>query len=287
MCMLSMLCECVCKTTGDGQWGIGSMQHDLTDAVQWAVRSGIADPQKICIMGASYGGYATFAGAEDGWGSGPRWGLVLLQRLLLFAACGVMSVGGTERKGLMFLHHTQILYVCVRVPFPCPPTGLAFTPQLYKCGVSFSGIANLANFVQAMPPYWAILRNRWLWRVGNVTGDEVLNRALSPAFHAKNIKASLLMGQGSNDVRVVKVRFVNHKGVGISSLCGSTRTTRSSHVLPVLAACTSGPTGYTAHAHVSAQRQGSFQVTLLHTLQCPVTCTSTRQLLPLQFVTDR
>jgi len=49
---------------GDGEWGVGSMQHDLTDAVQWAVATGIADPQRVCIMGASYGGYATFAGEQ-------------------------------------------------------------------------------------------------------------------------------------------------------------------------------------------------------------------------------
>jgi len=47
---------------GNGQWGVGAMQHDLTDAVQWAIGAGIADPAQIAIMGASYGGYATLAG---------------------------------------------------------------------------------------------------------------------------------------------------------------------------------------------------------------------------------
>jgi len=47
---------------GDGQWGIGSMQHDLTDSVQWAIDQGIADPDKVCIYGGSYGGYACLAG---------------------------------------------------------------------------------------------------------------------------------------------------------------------------------------------------------------------------------
>lgn len=46
---------------GDGQWG-QSMQDDLTDSVQWAINEGIADPEKICIFGGSYGGYATLAG---------------------------------------------------------------------------------------------------------------------------------------------------------------------------------------------------------------------------------
>lgn len=40
------------------------MQHDLTDAVEWAVREGIADPRRIAISGISYGGYASLAGAS-------------------------------------------------------------------------------------------------------------------------------------------------------------------------------------------------------------------------------
>ncbi len=47
---------------GNGEWGVGAMQHDLTDAVRWAIDQGIADAEKVCIMGGSYGGYATLAG---------------------------------------------------------------------------------------------------------------------------------------------------------------------------------------------------------------------------------
>lgn len=47
---------------GNGQWGVGSMQHDVSDAVAWAVAQGIADPKRVAIYGASYGGYATLAG---------------------------------------------------------------------------------------------------------------------------------------------------------------------------------------------------------------------------------
>lgn len=47
---------------GFEQWGVGVMQHDLTDSVQWAVDQGIADPDKVAIFGGSYGGYATLAG---------------------------------------------------------------------------------------------------------------------------------------------------------------------------------------------------------------------------------
>ena len=47
---------------GNEEWGQGAMQHDLTDAVKWAVDEGIADPERVAIMGGSYGGYATLAG---------------------------------------------------------------------------------------------------------------------------------------------------------------------------------------------------------------------------------
>lgn len=43
------------------QWGL-AMQDDVTDGVQWLVRQGIADPKRIAIYGASYGGYATLSG---------------------------------------------------------------------------------------------------------------------------------------------------------------------------------------------------------------------------------
>ncbi|MEM7161785.1 MAG: S9 family peptidase [Bacteroidota bacterium] len=43
------------------QWGL-KMQDDITDGVNWLVKKGIADPTRIAIYGASYGGYATLAG---------------------------------------------------------------------------------------------------------------------------------------------------------------------------------------------------------------------------------
>jgi dipeptidyl aminopeptidase/acylaminoacyl peptidase len=46
---------------GYQQWG-GTMQDDLTDATHWAIREGIANKDRICIYGASYGGYASGMG---------------------------------------------------------------------------------------------------------------------------------------------------------------------------------------------------------------------------------
>jgi dipeptidyl aminopeptidase/acylaminoacyl peptidase len=61
----------------DREWG-GKMQDDLTDGTRWLIDQGIADPARICIMGGSYGGYATLMG--------------LVKEPTLYA-CGVDIVG--------------------------------------------------------------------------------------------------------------------------------------------------------------------------------------------------
>ncbi|WP_317201101.1 alpha/beta hydrolase family protein [Janthinobacterium sp.] len=43
------------------QWGL-KMQDDIADGTRWAIAQGIAAPQRVCIAGASYGGYATLMG---------------------------------------------------------------------------------------------------------------------------------------------------------------------------------------------------------------------------------
>lgn len=69
---------------GFKQWG-RKMLDDITDGVRWLVHQGIADPERIGIYGASYGGYAALA-------------------------------------------------------------GLAFTPDLYACGVDYLGVSNIFAF---------------------------------------------------------------------------------------------------------------------------------------------
>jgi dipeptidyl aminopeptidase/acylaminoacyl peptidase len=46
---------------GRRQWG-GTMQDDVTDATRWAIEQGIADHDRICLYGASYGAYAAMMG---------------------------------------------------------------------------------------------------------------------------------------------------------------------------------------------------------------------------------
>ncbi|KQZ43149.1 S9 family peptidase [Duganella sp. Root1480D1] len=70
------------------QWGL-KMQDDIADATKWAIAKGYADPQRICIAGASYGGYATLMG--------------LVNDPQLYR-CGVEWVGVTDIK-LLFTGH--------------------------------------------------------------------------------------------------------------------------------------------------------------------------------------
>jgi dipeptidyl aminopeptidase/acylaminoacyl peptidase len=49
------------ENRGRKQWG-QAMQADIADAAKWAIEKGLADPTRICIAGASYGGYATLMG---------------------------------------------------------------------------------------------------------------------------------------------------------------------------------------------------------------------------------
>ena len=66
------------------QWG-GAMQDDVADAVKWASSKGMIDPKRVCIAGASYGGYATLMGLiryPDLYRCGVAWAAVTDPRLL-------------------------------------------------------------------------------------------------------------------------------------------------------------------------------------------------------------
>ncbi len=73
------------EAAGWKQWG-RAMQDDLNDGVDWLAKQGIVDPKRVCIMGASYGGYAVMMGlARDP----DRW------------RCGINYLGVTDIN-LMF-----------------------------------------------------------------------------------------------------------------------------------------------------------------------------------------
>lgn len=127
---------------GFKQWGL-KMQDDITDGVDWLIKQGIADPKRIAIYGASYGGYAVLA-------------------------------------------------------------GLAFTPDIYACGVDYVGVSNIFTLIKTIPPYWKPLMAEFFEKVGHPEKDEELLRAVSPVFHADKIRVPLFIAQGARDPRVNK-----------------------------------------------------------------------------------
>ncbi len=129
---------------GKRQWG-DAMQDDITDGVNYLIKKGIADPEKVAIFGGSYGGYATLA-------------------------------------------------------------GLAFTPDLYACGVDYVGVSNLITFLNSIPAYWETARKFLDDQVGSTENPEDKERLIrqSPLFSADKITAPLLVVQGANDPRVKK-----------------------------------------------------------------------------------
>lgn len=129
---------------GDLQWG-KLMQDDITWGVKHLINEGIADPDRVGIMGGSYGGYATLA-------------------------------------------------------------GLAFTPDLYACGVDIVGPSNIFTLLESVPAYWEAGRAFLYGMVGDPETEEgeARIREASPLFSADKITKPLLVIQGANDPRVKK-----------------------------------------------------------------------------------
>jgi dipeptidyl aminopeptidase/acylaminoacyl peptidase len=129
---------------GDLQWG-KLMQDDITWGVKYLIEKGIADKNKVAIMGGSYGGYATLA-------------------------------------------------------------GLAFTPDLYACGVDIVGPSNLFTLLESIPAYWEAGRAFLHGMVGDPNTEEGKKRIeeASPLFSVSKINKPLMIIQGANDPRVKK-----------------------------------------------------------------------------------
>ncbi len=120
---------------------------DLDDCV-WAkkylISTGYIDPDKIGIIGGSYGGYMVLA-------------------------------------------------------------GLTFRPDEFAVGVDLFGISNWVRTMQNIPPWWESFKEALYAEMGNPETDLEYLRRISPLFHADNIQKPLMVLQGANDPRVLKV----------------------------------------------------------------------------------
>ena len=82
--------------------------------------------------------------------------------------------------------------------------GATFTPDLYACTVSYVGPSNIFTLLETIPPYWKPFIEMEYEEIGDPVKDKELLEAISPVFHAENIKIPLFVAQGANDPRVNK-----------------------------------------------------------------------------------
>ncbi|MCF6296469.1 MAG: S9 family peptidase [Flavobacteriaceae bacterium] len=82
--------------------------------------------------------------------------------------------------------------------------GLAFTPEVYTCGVDIVGPSNLFTLLESIPAYWESFRKSLYEMTGDPETEEgrKLIREASPLFSVDKITKPLLIIQGANDPRV-------------------------------------------------------------------------------------
>ena len=82
---------------------------------------------------------------------------------------------------------------------------LTFKPEEFAAGVDIFGVANWVRTLESIPPWWEANRKALYKELGDPAVDGAYLRKISPLFHAKNITKPLLVLQGANDPRVLKV----------------------------------------------------------------------------------
>lgn len=83
--------------------------------------------------------------------------------------------------------------------------GLAFAPDAFAVGVDLFGVANWLRTLQSIPPYWESERVALYKELGDPGTDSAALYNKSPLFFADQIKKPLMVLQGANDPRVLKV----------------------------------------------------------------------------------
>jgi dipeptidyl aminopeptidase/acylaminoacyl peptidase len=83
---------------------------------------------------------------------------------------------------------------------------MTFHPNEFKTGVNRYGVTNWLRTLKSVPPYWASFRDALYKEMGDpFSADSIRLYNISPLFHARNIKNPIIVLQGANDPRVLKV----------------------------------------------------------------------------------
>ncbi len=82
---------------------------------------------------------------------------------------------------------------------------LAFQPDAFKVGVDIFGVTNWLRTLKNIPPWWEAFRKALYKEMGNPETDSAYLYKISPLFHADKITKPLMVLQGANDPRVLKI----------------------------------------------------------------------------------
>ena len=82
---------------------------------------------------------------------------------------------------------------------------LTLQPDAFRVGVDLFGISNWVRTLESIPPWWESFREALYAEMGDPKVDGERLRRISPLFNASKIKVPLMVLQGANDPRVLKV----------------------------------------------------------------------------------
>ncbi len=83
---------------------------------------------------------------------------------------------------------------------------LTFAPDEFNAGVNLFGVTNWLRTLKSIPPYWESFRQALYTELGDpFSGDSLRLYEISPLFHPQNVKKPVMVLQGANDPRVLKI----------------------------------------------------------------------------------
>ncbi|MEM7688021.1 MAG: S9 family peptidase [Pseudomonadota bacterium] len=169
-----------------GPWARDS--YGFSSSVQWLANRGYAVLQVNFRGSTGFG--KNFLNAAN-----KQWGLAM-HNDLIDAVDWAVSQGITTRDAVAIMGGSYGGYATL--------AGLAFTPDVFVCGVDIVGPSNLETLLDTIPPYWAPLVKIFHERMGDPSTPEGLAalKAASPLHKASEITKPLLILQGANDPRV-------------------------------------------------------------------------------------
>src|SRR5690606_23125212 len=83
---------------------------------------------------------------------------------------------------------------------------LTFAPEEFKVGVNIFGVTNWMRTLKSIPPWWASFKDALYTEMGDPnTADSIRLKQISPLLHTENVTKPLMVLQGAQDPRVLKI----------------------------------------------------------------------------------